>query len=183
MKLEARSRLLLSAPSSDPIIAAAEWLDSWVEQSWSIPAQYTAVPWVVNHLKALKKLVPFTPQVSSLYRVVGTKTPLKVGQSFDLPANKLQSFTTKKGKAHWEPLADQVGARDLDFCYALEIKSPIVPIFDTAWVFGPVLKYIKTVDKDVYASLNSNKGYVWQKEVVGYAKSKIKASVIADISY
>jgi len=176
-------RNLVQSKSSDPILSAIEWLALYIEQSWQIKPEYLTIPAVTKILEPLKAVVPYTSINKQLYRIIGRKSPLAKGESVDLSAKVLTSFTFT-GRSDWEALADQIGARDAVYCYVLKLNSSIIEVASAAWALGPVLKYAKRVYPNAKETqlLNNQSGFVWQKEVMGYSSS-LQATVIANISY
>lgn len=172
MKINAQIRLQSQAPDSQ-LIAAADWLNSYVTRSWDLLDSTKNIEWVTSHLAPLKTAVPLTPVTKKLYRVIPSKIPLIVGQELALTGTRLTSFTYGSGKDFWDSLSDSVGADSEEYCYVVQVMQPIVEVFNTRWLFGPVLAYIKANYKGarILRNLLENAPYVWQKEVVGYAAS------------
>lgn len=186
MPIKSLARLQsLGAKPPDPVLAAIDWLATYLEQSWQMQPKYLQIPQVIEILKPLMKVVPCDPLGKQLYRVVGDSKKRTVGDTDSITTKIVTSFTWGKGKSHWDALADQVGASDADYCYVLQPVSTVIEVANMAWALGPVLKYAKRVYPDAKETdyLDEQAPYKWQKEVIGYSKAPIKAKVVLDLTY
>jgi len=164
---------------------ALSWLVAYIEQSWSIDKKFMRVPFVIKLLAPIIREVSYVPANRRLYRVIASDHELQIGQNLSLGKNSVISFTYLNQKSDLTALADQVGAADGNYCYAVELVSSVNELFNVEWIYKKLIPWaIKLKNDDLYnviRELELNEGYRWQKEVVVFSKSPIITKVIAQL--